>query len=46
LTEDVDEQLITSLAGRCEDFSAREIEKYIISCHDRAFSLPEPLLNA
>ena len=38
MKEDVDTEYIASIAERTEGFSARELEKFVIACHDVAFS--------
>ncbi|EWS75116.1 ATPase family AAA domain protein 3A (macronuclear) [Tetrahymena thermophila SB210] len=41
----IDEQFLRSIAEQTEGFSAREIEKFIIACHNSAFYQKEPSLD-
>lgn len=43
--KDIDEEYIKTIAERTEGFSSRELEKFVIACHDIAFSKREPVLD-
>ncbi len=43
--DNISGEKIKEVADSLEGFSAREIEKLAISCHDLAFSQKEPILN-
>lgn len=42
---DIDEEYIKTIAQRTDGFSSRELEKFVISCHDIAFSKRDPVLD-
>ncbi|KAL4451041.1 hypothetical protein ABPG74_021363 [Tetrahymena malaccensis] len=41
----IDEQFLRTIADQTEGFSARELEKFIIACHNSAFFQKEPSLD-
>jgi hypothetical protein len=43
--EGVTTEVIQEVANQTERFSGREITKMVISWHDAAFTLPEPILT-
>ena len=43
--EDINDHHVRMLAEKTEGFSAREIEKFVINCHDIAFSQVNPILT-
>ncbi len=43
--KDIEEEVINKIAKSLEGFSAREIEKFVIACHDEAFSKEDPVLD-
>ena len=43
--EGIDDEIINHMAQETEGFSAREIEKFVINCHDMAFSQINPILT-
>ena len=45
LDENIDKEFIERLAEQTDGFSAREIEKFVVACHDWAFSQEDPVLD-
>jgi len=43
--EEISDGKIEEIAKKTEGFSAREIEKFVINCHDIAFSQENPVLT-
>jgi len=43
--EEINDNHIKEVAQKTEGFSAREIEKFVINCHDIAFSQDNPILT-
>jgi len=43
--EEINDKHIEEVAEKTEGFSAREIEKFVINCHDIAFSQNDPVLT-
>lgn len=43
--EEIPDAVIEDISKRTEGFSAREIEKFVINCHDLAFSSENPVLT-
>ncbi len=43
--DQIEDDEIKILGQKTEGFSAREIEKFVIACHDTAFSKKDPILD-